>query len=361
MNKCTLLIDGNWLLRSRGSKFNEIFSMDKPKFERDLGKRMTIDMMAKSISVALNRFDGVVDNLILVADSRSWRKEFPKPKKLEAEYKGTRRKKENIDWYTVFDALREFCDILEGQGITVSQTWGAEGDDAIWRWSERLNAEGINCIVWTSDNDLRQLARKRGNNWTVWFNDQAALVADQRLNEQDELEFFMSDASTAQSNLMLDTVINKAEAAVRYENPDLIVMQKIVCGDKSDNIKSIVRVTKGTKEYRVTESKWEAIREKLGITTMDEFLESRDRVIDEVMNLSCVAGTTMTVKDAEDQFDYNLRLVWLDKTQVPQDVVSRIDEVQYREYSADYIKNNYKVLSGENTAPVEALFDGVQF
>lgn len=357
-NKCTLIIDGNWLLISRSSKYTEDFDTSKSEFEKDLAKQQTIDLMARSVVTTMLRFDGVIDNIILCVDSKSWRKSVEKPASLKAEYKGTRRKKENVDWDAVFDSLHQMEDHFRDAGVTVSNTWEAEGDDAIWRWSARLNAEGVNCIVWTSDNDLRQLARYTPNiAWTVWYNDKNGIVADERMNHnsEDDLMVFMESARTLENNMLLDKAVGCA-GSVRWENPDIVVMEKIVCGDKSDNIKSIVRASKGTKEYRITESKWNSIREKLGIYNMYDFIKSKERILDEAFNVSSVAGTTMTREDASEQFEYNKKLVWLDSSQVPSNVCEGIDAVEYKVCDADSIRMNYKLLTGEDNSAVEELF-----
>lgn len=357
-NKCTLVIDGNWLLISRSSKYTEDFADSKTDFEKDLAKQQTIDLMARSVAVTMMRFEGVVDNIILCVDSKSWRKTVKKPESLKAEYKGTRRKKENVDWDAVFDSLHLMEDYFKAAGVTVSSTWEAEGDDAIWRWSARLNAEGINCIVWTSDNDLRQLARYTpGIAWTVWYNDKNGLVADAAMNHnsEDDLMVFMESTKTLEDNMLLAKAADCA-GSVRYENPDIVVMEKIVCGDKSDNIKSIVRASKGTKEYRITEQKWNAIREKLGIYNMRDFILSKERILDEAFNVTSVSGTVMTRKDASEQFEYNKQLVWLDSSQVPDRVTQGIDAVEYKVCDAEAIRMNYKLLCGEDNSAVEELF-----
>lgn len=356
-NQCTLLIDGNWLLISRSSKFAELFDVRKSQMERDLAKEQTIDLMARSVMLSMLKFKGVVDNIILCTDSRSWRKSVERPISLAAEYKGTRKKKENVDWDSVFDSLHMLEDRFKSAGITVSNTWEAEGDDAIWRWSTKLNENGTNCIIWTSDNDLRQLARYNKNNtWTVWYNDKNGIVADEGINiDTDDLMMFMSDASTISNKMMLEKAIDCA-GAVRWENPDIVIMEKIVCGDKSDNIKSIVREYKGSKEYRISERKWNEIRERLGISNMEEFIASKDRIIEEAFKVSSVAGSNMTKEDAQEQFDYNMQLVWLDSSQVPERVYEGIDKIEYNICNVNDIIDNYKILIGEDNSEIENLY-----
>lgn len=356
MNRCTLIIDGNWLLQSRSSRLIDKFSLNESEESREASKDLVKDMLAKSVSVALWRLSPVIDNIILVIDSKSWRKGITKPSSLQADYKGTRKKREDTDHARIFEAFHDMEKACAEYGVTVSNTWGAEGDDAIWRWSERLNAEGINAVVWSSDNDLRQLARRQETAWTVWYNDRAGIVADVKMSYKNDLDYFMRDSASVASEGIFRSLVEASGAKVTYEDPDIIVMEKIICGDKSDNIKSIVRARVGKLERKISPRMWESVRQKLGIRGMQDFMESHDRIIEECMGLKVMADTAMTVGDVREQLIYNTRLVWLNESQVPRDVTDRIDSLEYKVIDTESVKNNYKVLSGEKNTAVEDLF-----
>ena len=65
-NKCTLLIDGNWLLLSRFSVIGKGFEINMPEVAKEHAQRELQELMAKSISIILNRFP-VIDNVVLVS------------------------------------------------------------------------------------------------------------------------------------------------------------------------------------------------------------------------------------------------------------------------------------------------------
>ena len=81
-NKCTLIIDGNWLLLSRFSVIGRGFEQDMPEQAKEHAKNELHELMAKSISIVLNRFS-IIDNIVLVTDGGSWRKQLPIPKAIE--------------------------------------------------------------------------------------------------------------------------------------------------------------------------------------------------------------------------------------------------------------------------------------
>ena len=175
---------------------------------------------------------------------------------------------------------------MTSKGFTVSHTFNAEGDDAIWYWKNYLNEKKVNCVIWTSDNDLKQLVSYDDGVFTVWFNDRYGVFMDERMNQhQDELEMFMMDAQNAGANFILESFSNQAETQVNYINPEYVVMEKIICGDKSDNIKAVVRIGKGGKTYSVTPKMWNEVKEELSIETLDDFFANEDHILNALYNL----------------------------------------------------------------------------
>ena len=354
MNKCTLLVDGNWLLMSRFATNKEAFLKENTDFEKELAMKECANLMSKSISLTLTRFDGIVDNIVLVCDGQSWRKKVPKPKSLEADYKGTRVKAEELDWDYIFKSLQELESIITKKGFTVSHTFNAEGDDAIWFWKSYLNENKTNCIIWTSDNDLKQLVSYDNGVFTLWFNDRYGLFIDEKINNHtDEIDLFMIDSTNASSNFIIESIANQAETKVEYINPEDIVMEKIICGDKSDNIKAVVRIDKNSKTYSVTAKMWNEVKEELGIHSLEDFFANENAILKSLYNLKKFRGTTLTLDDVHEQFDYNTKLVWLDASQIPQEVQEEISTVCYTCNSdVDLLKMDETIIEKEE---VESL------
>ena len=65
----------------------------------------------------------------------------------------------NIDWDAVFADYESFLEMLSKGGINVCRERGIEGDDWCAWWSDVLNNEGTNVIIWSKDKDLTQLVK----------------------------------------------------------------------------------------------------------------------------------------------------------------------------------------------------------
>jgi hypothetical protein len=313
--------------------------------------------MAKSIAMVLNRFP-IIDNVILVTDGGSWRKQLPVPKSLEnITYKGNRSQSKELDWKYIYGALNNLSDQCKELGITVSNHSSIEGDDWVWYWSRRLNDEGTSCIIWSSDNDLKQLVQTNENTaFTAWYNDKNGMWFDDSQNDEiiDELDFFMQPLKV--KSPLLDSLMT-ASMNTSFVNPDLIVMEKIICGDAGDNIKSIANVCRGSRTYKVSIKKWNDIRNSLNITTLEEFFNLKSTIVQNI--LACKKFSECCEADIFEMMDYNIRLVWLNEDVIPDTVVMYMNQCEYGVADISYIKSNYKVLCKRNNK-IEQLFDSIQ-
>lgn len=356
-NKCTLLIDGNWLLVSRFSVINGGFEKSSDELVKEHSQTELQELMAKSIAMVLNRFP-IIDNVILVTDGGSWRKQLPVPKSLEnITYKGNRSQAKELDWKYIYGALNNLSDQCKKLGITVSNHSFIEGDDWVWYWSRRLNDEGTSCIIWSSDNDLKQLVQTNDNTaFTAWYNDKNGMWFDDSQNDEivDELDFFMQPLKV--KSPLLESLM-AASTNTSFVNPDLIVMEKIVCGDAGDNIKSIAKVCRGSKTYKVSTKMWNDIRKSLNITSLEKFFNLKLTIVRHI--LACKKFSECCETDILEMMDYNIRLVWLNEDVIPDTVVMYMNQCEYSVADIPYIKTNYKVLCKRNDK-IEQLFDSIQ-
>ena len=355
-NNCTLLIDGNWLLVSRFSVINGGFEKSSSEFVKEHSQTELQELMAKSINVVLNRFP-IIDNIILVTDGGSWRKQLPIPKSLEnVTYKGNRSQSKELDWKYIYGALNNLSDQCKELGITVSNHSSIEGDDWIWYWSRRLNSEGTSCIIWSSDNDLKQLVQTSDNtSFTAWYNERNGVWFDDTQNEvfEDDIDFFMSPIK-CKSPLLND--LKTAARNVSYINPDDIIMEKIICGDAGDNIKSVAKVYRGSKTYKVSNKMWSDIRKTLNINTLEDFLGSRNKIVGSITDVK--KFNECPVSDILEMIDYNIKLVWLHEDVIPETIVMYMNQCDYKVIDISYIKSNYKVMCKKND-DVEQIFESL--
>lgn len=358
MNKCTLLIDFNWLTISRFSVMMNKFDKSLPEPAISAAKEELKETMARSINVILNRFS-CIDNIVIAADGGSWRKTLPVPDSLKnVVYKGNRKQAVEYDWDSIFGASNELFKNCKELGITCTQFNNVEGDDWIWYWSRRLNADGIHCIIWSIDNDLKQLVQKDKNTgaFTVWYNDKNGLWIDSDLKpkELDDLDFFMNPIYESP---ILESLKQRSKSSVNYIYPSDVILSKIICGDAGDNIKSVFRYEKNGRVYRVSEKEWDKIANEYNIVSINSLLDAIPQTAFAIANYKKYKAYNPSQSDIEDMIKYNIKLVWLHESVIPEPLLISMNQQEYKEYDLNYIKSNYKTLIGEDNS-IKNLFEG---
>lgn len=268
IGKHTLIIDGNYFVHSR------LFVLPRAKNEQLLGDRDGQEQFMRKLCIdfasEVRKMTPFIDQIVVAVDSKSWRKDlFP-----DAEYKGTRVADNSVNWENVFSVYVEFQEILAKYGVIIHKVPGAEADDILFGWSTQLNNEGKNCIVWTGDRDLIQLVNynEATDAYTLWYyNSQRKLIAFEGFQNlldnagtsnlsNDDMLFNMASNEVMGDKLKEDfqTWIVKNSVQIEEVNCDDFIFSKILQGDKSDNIKSVVTWTKATstgsiRNYSITE------------------------------------------------------------------------------------------------------------
>lgn len=307
-SKLTLLVDGNWLLMSRMSAISKNY--DDPQ---TFCKELKI-LMIKSINLVLRTFPQI-DNIIFVADGGSWRNSIELPKFLTEEYKGNREKSEEIDWELVFAAYEDFIAKLRNCGITVSKELGIEGDDWVWFWSTKLNNEGTNVIIWSKDKDLTQLVKTNKNKcFTICWNKESGIIAQ---DVQDDDMDFLFNFEYSKNDDIIKSIISKSKG-ITYINPNEVVIDKIVRGDKGDNIFPIIEKKSNTnpdKTFRI-------YKKDLDFTIDIHDDQSIKNYIDRILSSKSYAGkVNKSEEDIIEHFKYNAKLVELNEINYPQDIL----------------------------------------
>lgn len=325
-SKLTLIVDGNWLLMSRLSVLNNRY-VD----EFELNQELKL-MLIKSINVVLRTFPDI-DNVIFVADGGSWRNQVPMPECLKREetsgvivdYKGTRVKSTDINWDLLFESYGDFISTLQSNGITACQEQGIEGDDWCYHWSTYLNSQGTNCIIWTKDNDLKQLVNIDSNKcFTAWWNNSNGLFVKDFPEE--EFNFLFNTEFNINEDI-LNTLIYKS-GEVHKINPSEIIVDKIIRGDAGDNIYPIIlrkAKTNSTRSFKVATK------------DIDYSLDYKDdnavnNYIHNLVNSKNYAGRiNKTEQEIISHFKYNRKLVALEKESYPQEILDIFEK--YHDYN----------------------------
>jgi 5'-3' exonuclease len=352
----------NWLLMSRAYTMLKQFSTNAPENVKSLAVEDLQSMLAKSINILINKFKAI-DNIVMIADGGSWRKSLKQPSCIkDIVYKGNRKKDENTDWDLIFNTLNEFMKHAKTLGITTTQDFGVEGDDWAWYWSRKLNEEGINCMIWTSDNDLKQLVQYDGekNVFTAWYNDQAGLWFDEKMKGDDivnAVDFFMAPIPVM--NPLLEDMKRGARGPEHYINPFEIVLEKILMGDAGDNIKPVARYIKNGREFKFSNTDFQKVVSNFTINNIDDLLHQRQEIAEFISNMKKFKPYNISPSDIVDMIVFNVRLVWLNDRVIPPEIREEMTGSEYKSFDLEEIRSNYKMLTQEDTSYIENLFETV--
>ena len=364
-NKLTLIVDGNWLMMSRMASFIKLFDKSQPEIVKKNASKNLEEQMAKSIGIILNKFKEI-DNVVLVADGGSWRKKLAIPKILlseETTYKGNRKQSIDIDWNYIYNSFTNLYNHCKDLGLTCSQSFDCEGDDWVWYWSRRLNESGINCIIWSSDNDLKQLVQynKNTRTFTAWYNGKnyMSFSSDLYEPETDPVEFFMSPQKRFLP--VFESFKNNVNISIEYVQPFDIIVDKIFQGDSGDNIKPIVQYKWNGRTYKMTKKEFNNIIVKFSIKTIEDIESQQDSISEYVATMinNKSKGCTVHSQDINDMITYNINLVWLNEKTIPETIIMSMNHSEYKKINdLNYIRLNYKTLLGKDQT-IEDIFNSI--
>ena len=348
ISKLTLIVDGNWLLMSRLSVL-----MNRYKDLSELCTELKL-LMIKSIKVVLRTFPDI-DNIIFVSDGGSWRKhidisdiENTLRKMVDGDlvgYKETRvYDTDEIDWDTVFEEFNSFMEALENTGITTCREHYIEGDDWCWYWSKLLNKKGTNVLIWTKDNDLKQLVNTDSNNcFTVWWNKENGLF--KKKTDEGEMNWFFNN-EYSNNETILNNLIKKSIKTTDID-PYITVVEKIFMGDASDNVIPLcmrhAKNPSSEKKFRISRRD---VNLDIDITDnnmvqnyIQHIFESKsynDRLINNDINIEMK------------HFNFNKRMVWLDKSIYPDEILETMSKYDIKSVSCDVSKIEEFLQSKQN-------------
>lgn len=347
-SKLTLVIDGNWLLMSRLSVIKAAKLSDE-----ELGNEVK-SLMVKSIKIFLKKFP-MIDNVIMVADGGSWRCDVEIPKFIEGDevsYKGTRESDPNINWDVVFVKYGELIESMADAGFTTCREFGIEGDDWCWYLSRTLNAQGTNVIIWSMDKDLTQLVQtsRSDGTFTVCWN--KLYMTKEKVNE-DEIDFLLNWQYSVNEDL-LNKISNKAKE-VREICPRHIVIDKILRGDVGDNVFPIIlkrSKSNPTKSFRIStkDINWD-----LDIFDKNEIISYIDSILE---SKSYKGKVDKSAQDIFEHFLYNRKLVFLDESSYPIDILNIMRSQTLEEPCTNIADVEQKVIASAHVADV-SIFDEI--
>jgi len=224
------------------------------------------------------------DRVIVACDAKlPWRNDLYIG--TEEEYKGNRVKDDSKNWDKIWEALNDYKNILKSKGFVISEINHAEADDMASLWKYNLYTHGDENIVFvSSDKDWIQLIDFNSNNqrFCICFNPIADNKKQKKLFVTDKFDSWINNAdSTPKVDIFFNNynsqkdkfrTIKSRDPKISYtiENPNFVVLDKIMCGDDGDNAPAFYTYYKNGKKTRITASKAKKIFEELNINSVKD-------------------------------------------------------------------------------------------
>lgn len=190
--------------------------------------------------------------IYFISDSKkSWRKSYL------SDYKGKRKKDEDIDWEFVFDTFDKFKEsIKKRHNCLTYQIDPFEGDDIIAHIVNETNKEGTSNLIVSNDGDLHQFLKfsTTDNYINLIYNHK---FQDEKLYVPKNYSIFLKHVEdTTEGDIFdlnddidfinyFDKITSRAKIAVI--NNEQSYFKKVVAGDVGDNILSVVKFTRDIK------------------------------------------------------------------------------------------------------------------
>lgn len=340
----TLIIDGNFFgQRVLRALPNITFKAD-PKNEA----KEFIKACCGHLSNYLTSYSDGLDNIVIVKDARSWRREIPiiRPNTTEAiaDYKANRDERleeEVVDMGTFFKLLEFFFKKIATEfSVPYTCIPGAEGDDAIWAWTQILSQLKRYSVVYCTDSDLTQLV----NSYTILHRQvktkespyNGEIVCDEsyynyvtKTTEYDIFDSSKSSFLTSEQTFMSGRELNKQ---VFIRNPYWLVLKKMIVGDSKDNIPPVFQWQKETKSGIQTRKVTEKMVENAidGIFVGDWKTDENMLYDDELLKMILVnikrmnSLSEMDIDKALAITINNRKLLYLNKKEIPEKLVSEL-------------------------------------
>jgi hypothetical protein len=208
------------------------------------------------------------------------------------------------------------------------------------------------------DKDLTQLVHtnKETGVFTVCWNKNNTTIENGDYSQNSDLDFFFGDLNKENNERYLHEIISKSSKVTKI-NPKEVVIDKVIRGDKGDNIFPIItrKSAKGTtdKLFRVSSKD---VNMDLDIHNQSEIKQ----YISDLLATKNYAGRVVkkvgdefeekTESEIIEHFNYNVKLVNLDETSYPEDVLESMNS-----YTGYIVNRNISQVTSYITAKTNKL------
>ena len=332
----SVILDGNYLFHKTFAIFSD-FGAKQPGevLSQEADQGMFMRKIITDLCYSLNQLP-INGHVIFCKDSRSWRKNL----KIErADYKGSRVKDEKVDWGSFFDLMDEFGKFLETNGYIYSTAQGAEGDDLLWFWNQKLRNLGHNVVIYSGDKDSHQLVGC-DSTWTVCWNANSKnnkifcspnWKQDYLDTERETSIFNLDFAGDTEKEKMVNI---STSATLEFTDPLRLTFEKILTGDKGDDVPSVFSYEKTPgKIFKLTPTKAKSIYESFiqsgwGNSKLEDVWKSdefKDWLSGYVLRSLSYTDNATNRKEVSNNYHENAQLVWLSDQVIPESVLADME------------------------------------
>lgn len=322
----------------------------------DFGTQYERNVLIRYITASITRIANafMADRVIIVCDTNTrWRNSLYNTATGDR-YKGTRKHDETKNWDSIYKDIEKLKKIYKANGFVITSIEGAEADDDAAMWTEKLLADGDDVVLVSSDGDWRQLCSydKDKKNFCICYNpmkNSSSLFGTEEFmnamndNSGEGLDIFF----TSTRNHHLDNIKNaKTDEKLNYKviDPNDVVLEKIMCGDTSDNVHSIFEYYKNGKKVRITPLKAGKIFESLNVKNVQDLVQSCNEgklqpAIEGVMK------NTIDDGDINEMLMRQRRLVELRSILFPYEITEAFNKHYYKNTGAGYVSQENLKMS----------------
>jgi len=277
-DKLNYVIDGNFFLFKTLS-VTGVFDEKYPRFikgddevKREEDKNVLLGKLTMDLCADIRKSASLIEDLIITYDDYSWRNDFfqenaykfatniPEESQSDAtaeiDYKGTRKKDKEVDWSAIYDTFEMFLKDVESiANVKWLRVSGCEGDDLVFGISAYYNAIGKNVMIYSGDNDLKQLISHNSttNAFTIHHKKTESKIVMHPLTAR----WLSENKSVIRGKL--NAFRNNNDIKLSAELPYEILFDKIFCGDKGDNVLSIMEEPRKYKSGK-KKGQWKTVR-----------------------------------------------------------------------------------------------------
>ena len=194
-----------------------------------------------------------IKRVIFTEDSTSWRKQYTE------EYKAKRKSDQKVNWKNFYGVIMPEIKKKLSKYAYFSKMSPLESDDLIIYWVDEFKKRKENSIILSSDRDLDQLVYKNDDSWCIkinligkkiyasenyveWLGLEDTTDEIEYIDKEKGLDLFISGGNILEDQYDPEKDFIK-ELSKDYKfvpiNRNKFLLEKIIKGDSSDNIRSI--------------------------------------------------------------------------------------------------------------------------